>query len=464
MRKNDFPSGREWREIVDDAFFSDEDHVFSERYNMKKQQMLRRNTMKQTVNKKRVSAVVAAAVAVVAVIPATIYAYEKISAKIEKTAKYENTVTIQTPDSSDCVENMTESKYMYYEFGWLPEGYAPAVNNWGYDNVENGGRIAPLFYRLPDDTTLEMSLPFSEECENYQSGDKTAMINYRQNDVLSDNPFTREIFISFDGTSYLIDMSITNNISHEDLLKIIDNVKLVETDEKMYGDYIPWLDYENGESAEYKEPVFHAYEEDIRNVGDTISYPFTGEGKLDGYDVTLNSFEITDSFDGIHTDSCGWEADYSALMDENGNIIENIRSHIKQGDGVDTIDEVVLEESVPMHILKMNVTYTNTSDAVNDIIVSPIMFITKDGEGITHWEHREHNYRDSILGYESQSSFFSMETDSEHKGRKNHLILEPNESADVQITFFVAEDVKDKVNVSFLVSGNDFGEYFDVSQ
>ncbi|MBQ9139966.1 MAG: hypothetical protein IJX61_05120 [Ruminococcus sp.] len=465
MNKNNFPDEKEWEKIVEDAFSSDEEHIFSEHYKLNKQQMLRRITMtKKTFNKKRGLAVIAAAVAVTAAIPLSVLAYEKLTAKIEKTGNYENTISIQTPVAD--TENTEASKYMYYEFGWVPEGYVPSTEKPGFtlDSEEIEGGISTQFYKLPDDMTLELSLPFSAECETYEAEGKTALINYREPHVLfNENPYTREVFVSFEGTSYVLDMSITKDISHEDLLKIIDNITLYPTEEMLYGDYIPWLDESNYQSI--SNPETYAYEENVRTIGDTVSKPYSGAGMHDGYDITLNSFELTDSFDGITTDGCGWETDYSELMDENGNIIENIRTTVKRGDGVDTNDEIISEESLPMHILKMNVTYTNTADVENEVLISPIMFIIEDGEPVVNWEcDGEYSCYDSVLGGERQSHWFSVAADSEQKGSKNSLILEPGESADVQIAFFVDDNVKDKIYVSFDVSGNNFGEYFDVSQ
>ena len=463
MNKNNFPNEKEWEKIVEDAFSSDEEHIFSEHYKLNKQQMLRRVTMtKKTFNKKRGLAVIAAAVAVTAAIPLSVFAYEKLTAKIEKTANYENTISIQTPVAD--TENTEAPKYMFYEFGWVPEGYVPSTEKGGFtlDSDEIKGEISPLFYKLPDDMTLELSLPFSAECETYEAEGKTALINYREPHVFfNEIPYTREVFVSFEGTSYVLDISITKDISHEDLLKIIDNITLYPTEEKLHGDYIPWLDKSNYQSDSYSPQKFYAYEENVRTIGDTVSKHYSGNGN-DGYDVTLNSFELTDSFDGITTDGCGDETDFSHLMDENGNIIENIRTTIKRGDGVNTIDEIISEEVVPMH---MNVTYTNTADVENEICISPTMFIIEDGEPKVTWVNDKDGYSciDSITRFGGLREWFSLPTDSDKKGGKNYLILAPNESADVQIAFFVEDNVKDKVYVSFDVSGNNFGEYFDVN-
>ncbi len=466
MNKNNFPDEKEWKKIVEDAFSSDEEHIFSEHYKLNKQQMLRRVTMtKKTFNKKRGLAVIAAAVAVTAAIPLSVLAYEKLTAKIEKTGNYENTISIQTPVAD--TENTEAPKYMFYEFGWVPEGYVPHEENSGFKNPENGGRIAPDLYKLPDDTNVELKLPYSEKCETYESEGKTALINYRSPDVYNNGTISidRSVYICFEGTTYVLSIHISEDVSDADMKKMIDEITLYPTEERMHGTYIPWLDNNNYQSDSYTPPKTYAYEENVRTIGDTVSKPYSGNGN-DGYDVTLNSFELTDSFDGIATDGCGNAADFSHFMDENGNIVENIRTTIKRGDGVNTIDEIISEEVVPMHILKINVTITNTADIENDICICPTMFIIEDGEPKEDWVNNKDGYScfDSLVGYDGQRMWFSLAMDSDQKGGKNHLILAPNESADVQIAFFADDNVKDKIFVSFDVSGNNYGEYFDVNE
>ncbi len=483
MKKSEFPNEMEWDKIVEEAFSSDDVHIFSEHYSLRKQQMLRRNNMThKKFNKKRgIGLVVAAAVAAVA-IPTTIFAYEKLTFKIEKTAKYENTITIQIPSDEEAT---AEQGYMDFELGWIPDGFEYNEQDGKYRNAETNGGITAIFYKLPDDTTVEISLPFSADCETYETEGKTAFINYREPDVyFTDNKFTREIFVTFGDTNYVLDLFITSDISQEDMYKFIDNINLVPTDEKSYGTYIPWLEdnknkgQTNNSSAtktdkkNISEEKIRQFEENKRNIGDTISYPFNGEGTHSGYDITLNSVELTDSFEGIHTDGCFREWDYSDLMDENGNIVENIRTGIKYGDGVNTNDEIVSEEVVPIHIMKVNVTYTNTSDVEQEFCIHPYFFTFRDGVPFSDWGYDSENeigYFDSVMGRSRNYEHFSLDAAPEYRGEKNYIVLEAGESADVQLAYFVDDELKDEVYLDFRVSGGgtspvDFGEYFFIGQ
>lgn len=464
MKNNYIPDDKEWKKIIDEAFDSDEIHIFSEHYNMQKRCMQRRIEMKKTNKNKRVTAIIAIAAATAVLVPTSVYGYGKINAKIEKTANYRNTAVIYTEknDNSQPVEIAGEGEFVYYEFGWIPEGYSKSTDDYHRFINGNDGTIVGMFYVLPENSEMSVNFPHSEKCENYSKNGKTALINYSMDDVVfGEGKYKRNIFVSFDNSEYLLDIMISNDVSHEDLIKIIDNIKLIRTDEKLYGDYIPWLDTDNNNSAyvESKSTINYDYE---KQIGETINTSFGGNE----HSITLIDAVITDSFKGIDTDGCGEKTDFSHLIDKNGNIIENTRSYVKRGDGVNTADEIVSEEKIPMHILKLNVKITNTSDVENDICISPWAFIVEDGEPLFNWEARaEIPYYDSVLGYGRASEWFSLDIKKGTKSYKNHVILAPNESAEVEICYFVSDDVKDKVYVRFgHTPDSDCGIFYNVSQ
>lgn len=409
-------------------------------------------------NKRFILGTVAAAAAVAMIVPASVYAYNK-AASISKTAKYQNTVVISANSegsSEDTTENPWEIELMDYEFGWLPEGFTKRNDDWRYYN-EADESIDSYFFRLPDGKSTKIDLPYSENCETYESNGKTAMINYRVSYENSEydldyGDYGREIWVSFDGTNYLLELYLSDGISQEDTKKIIDNLKLVPTDVIRYNTYLPWED--TVDSVPYQDTLKEVDMEkcEVYHVGDTISYPGAPH-ENSGYSITLNSAEITDSFDGINTDGCGDDADYSELMDENGNIAKNTRSWIKRGDGVNTIDEVVKEEIFPLHILKLNVTYTNIADETNYIIINPHLFRFTDSKPyIHHYSEDGLDYEDSIFRH-IDFGHFSFDTAPDKKRGENSVILEPGESTDVQLAFFVADDEADKMQLYFRMSG-----------
>lgn len=451
--KKGFPDKQEWNKIVEEAFSSDDKHDFSAHYELRKDRMQRGIRMTKNTDRKgkKIVAAAVASVAAIALIPTSVYAYNRIKADISKTADYQTTISISTPEQ---IADESGDQFMFYTFNWLPDGYVKAEDPYTYINEDTNGKIGAQFYDLPKGTDISIDLPFSENCETYESGDKTAMINYRAPNIYdmtihhdnSEQPgYSRNIFVTFGETSYLAEINISDDVSDEDLRKLIDNMELIPTEEKMYGDYIPFLDPDNSSSPNYEETLQDAVNMNVVHVGDTVYYD--NEEYFGGFSFTLNSAEFIDNFDGINTDACGNYADYSQYMDENGNIIENIRSIIEFGDGVNSNDKVLSEESIPMHILKMNATFTNTRDVENEIGIDPTMFAIQDGKPVNQAfvNYNGQRYIDSVSGVSGSMDFFSMDTAPEKKGSKNAVYLAPGESAEVQLAFWVPDDLKDEV-------------------
>lgn len=451
--KKGFPDKQEWNKIVEEAFSSDDKHDFSAHYELRKDRMQRGIRMTKNTDRKgkKIVAAVIASAAAIALIPTSVYAYNRIKADISKTADYQTTISISTPEQ---IADESGDQFMFYTFNWLPDGYVKAEDPYTYINEDTNGKIDAQFYDLPKGTDISIDLPFSENCETYESGDKTAMINYRAPNIYdmtihhdnSEQPgYSRNIFVTFGETSYLAEINISDDVSDEDLRNLIDNMELIPTEEKMYGDYIPFLDPDNSSSSNYEETLQDAVNMNVVHVGDTVYYD--NEEYFGGFSFTLNSAEFVDNFDGINTDACGNYADYSQYMDENGNIIENIRSIIEFGDGVNSNDKVLSEESIPMHILKMNATFTNTRDVENEIGIDPTMFAIQDGKPVNQAfvNYNGQRYIDSVSGVSGSMDFFSMDTAPEKKGSKNAVYLAPGESAEVQLAFWVPDDLKDEV-------------------
>lgn len=457
-----FPDSDEWNRIVDAAFSSEEEHIFSDRYNERKGKMISGLVMKKRINRKRLTGIFAAGAAFAVLVPTTVYAYSRYNAAISKTAKYQNTITIepvnQTAESTEKSANK-KIQLMKCDFGWMPEGYIRSEK--GYSNKEAGGQITTIFYRIPDDKLkngTSIDIDYTDNFEKYETNGNTAMINYRVSYSEGDTDnFGREIWVIFNDTNYLLQIYPTDDVSRGDTLKMLDNIKLVPTDEICFSTYLPWLD-KTEHNVDYSSERRPVDEEKInmKHIGETGSY---NSDEFMNCDITVNSVEITDSLAGIHTDPCGNEKDYSQIADENGNILENTRTWIKAGDRINTIDEVVSEENIPLHILKVNATFTNNLDKTEDYCICPELFTFNDGVPEVVWQHDEESgldYNDSLHDAieGDYNRHFAFDTDPDKKGSKNHVILEPGESADVELAFLVSDDTINNAYLNFYVIGN----------
>lgn len=439
-----------------------------------------------THKKHRFAAAMVAVAAAAVLVPTSVYAISRITAKIEQTADYQNTVKIEAPTAAEGL-SANDEEYMIYELGYIPEGFVFGDENsthaGKYKNYETDGGITTTFVRLPaDGKEHKINLRFSENCENYESDGKTAMINYRvgysAGGDKNGNQYGREVWISFNDTRYVLVLYVTNDISQDELYKIIDNISLKPTDEKRFGEYIWWEDPANYSSGSGKKKTevnpHHIVDPDDENflkIGETGDY----NSDTLNCSFTINSAEFTDSFDGINTDGCGWEADYSAYMDENGNLLPNTRTWYTVGDGIYTLDEDIMSYDMPYHILKMNVTITNNADEYREFCICPNIvsftsdsvpeYIEEDLNIPSGYEDMDIEFYDSLDRIRAKKyidfvggHFFSFDTDDAHMGFKNYVNLEAGESADFEIRFVCSENRLGNLYVSFYTTGNSFSE------
>ena len=72
----------------------------------------------------------------------------------------------------------------------------------------------------------------------------------------------------------------------------------------------------------------------IFSIGDTVS---DENGFGHSVEITVNDAWVQDDFDGITTDGCGWGADYSEYLADDGKIYETYQ-YGTLGDGINTLD------------------------------------------------------------------------------------------------------------------------------
>lgn len=520
MKNNRLPSGKEWDKIVDDAFSSSEIHEFSDRYERRKAGLQKGNMMdnnerrreKESPRRKIDTSALIAMAAAAALVPASIFTVSHLSsnkapmtevelssqddteapeetmeeisepdteadsenfyARIEKTAEYQNYIYVNYPADGDRINETLTT-----EFGWLPEGVTLGGENTNikgkYHNGYGGG-MTPCLMIVPE-RGIQERLDNSADFEQYETDDRVIMINYRvsyeenaphDEDFVQDKPahinFGREVWVAFKGTKYVQIFYITDDFSKDDARQIAENIQLVPTDEETAGE---WFDrYEESEEMNdesesvYTPPTLEKDNASIFKIGDTITKNFPGES----VDITINSARYQDGFDGIHTDDCGQETDYSEYLSSDGRI-HNLREWIQHGDGVNSVDTVVSSEDQLMKVLVLDVTYTNKGNADitydsgiagyicpnilienNGSITCP-SFVTKDGC----------EFKDSVRHLISDDMMFSFDSPNKNFNfGKNHVDIPTGGTAEIQLAFLIPENNIGNVYVN--ITGDDW--------
>ena len=407
MKNNGLPNKNEWDKIVDDAFSSTEKHDFSVMYELKKAEIQKGITMKQSTNfiQRRYAGMVAAAAAIVIAVPATVYAFtngkpvtdtqqtEITTAPVETTIAQESTTLADTADeSTNKFQVEKENTYLYslkytpseeaaadvqkykVEYTWLPDNFktyddGPANSYY----TENNGLFIFNYYRVSIKEPIDTKIDSITNYDIVEEDDKEIYIFHRtdaMNDPsVKDQSFGREVWIHFTKTNFVANLTMTDNISDDDLIKIIKGMKLVTSDSEetetwtvndTEQDNIPETT-EAATSAASSHEVFSVSDLNIAHIGDNINFDIHCDAGTVPLTLTINKAWVQDNFDGINNDALGRPADFSQYLSDDGKIYDTIK-WIKYGNGVDTVDEVVKTEDVQMKVVVLEMTYKNNGD------------------------------------------------------------------------------------------------------
>ncbi|MCM1506800.1 MAG: hypothetical protein NC177_06650 [Ruminococcus flavefaciens] len=307
MKKYKLPDRDEWDKIVDEAFSSDDMHVFSENYRIKKQSMRKGITMKKN-NLIMNLTVTAAALAVVA-FPTGIYLTTRTA---ETTPATEVSSDENTEMSAEAMNNET---FYALEMGWLPEGFEKLEENEeGICYGKSGGEaeITVLFLKNVSYTPIAFN-PDNNIVNTVEAGisdGRSFVINYNDSydeELADPNVIGRRAMVAFDGTNYLARLIVTDSISKDDLKKIINEMKLIPSDTETAKDYHPSnltaVEVSNGiEDGEINEET-HVFTEDNTDYNTIydVEYGWLPEGiEYQGEDSPYgNKFHNWTTSDGM---------------------------------------------------------------------------------------------------------------------------------------------------------------------
>lgn len=396
---------------------------------------------KKKITMKKTHVIAACAAAALVIVPTSAIAYEYFSARIEKTNTYQNTVTI-TPQETQAAENPTETapQFMALDIGWLPEGYSLDETEGKYYNA-NGGGITCQYIRLPKDLVVSEQINNSISSEQYAADGKQILISEKAKgltNVYDEIFYNHEIWVVFDGTGYAAHAWLTSDLDAAAVKAFAEGLTLTPSDVETAGDYLP---EETGKSvhADSSAPKVLRDELNLIAIGEAAELNHTGIYAEDTISMTVTDAWLQKNFDGIN-------GDYSEFVDENGNVADLVRTWYNPGNGVDTLDEEVLSETIPQNVLVVKATYTNNSDHAVEHLIFPTLFTIRDNVAMENGELEsdiaERN-TEFLHPLKPDGCFFSIQ--SENGMHKNNITIPAGESVDVQLAYLVGDDMLDSL-------------------
>ena len=493
MKNKGLPTSEEWNNIIDEAFSSDEKHDFSALYELRRAEIQKGITMKTTTNhiQRRYRGMVAAAAAIVIAAPASVYALSKAlptSTPATETEEVENieiapeNLSVEDPEAIyDQLYYTTESENEYtlrftpkdsetdetrkcnVQYTWLPEGFSADVSSPAllhrFDK-DDGGAFEAYYFRVYESCPVEQEIYRVENIIDVSDEEKNAFIFCRQisDEDSTESTLSKNIWIHFKGTNFIVRMDAAGDISDSDLRSIIQGMKLVDAAE--FEDTLSWTtwnaltesesdDSNAGKDGDSNTCEVGAFES--LHIGDTFTdteiITDTIENKVE---ITLNDAWVQDNFDGISTDPCGNPADYSSFLSDDGKIYETYE-YGTLGDGVKTVDEVTDTITVQKKVIVLDLTYKNIGEnniyddmenGLFDYLVAPVLINGTEWDAnwrvLYHLDDKVQLSSDKI----AVEDFLSLETDN--KSGKNHINIPKDESTHVKVAMIAnADDLDD---------------------
>ncbi len=446
MKHDSFPyNDAEWNKIVENAFAPDtQPHVFSERYTRQKQDIQHQmevSHMKQHKfrMKKSLTAAVAVAAAIVA-IPTAVYASTQIRGYFQKDGgEYQQEMVIPKSDS-------VSDQIMALQVGWMPDGMAIDPSSGKYSDP-NGRSMTMLFYKMDNmDDALTHTVSYSVSQETLTCGSNTVL--YAVTDTTGqsgEDIFDKDVWVAFPDSNYAVQLYATTDMTKEEIEKIAENLSLTPSDTET----AELWSGEPQEEGSGTDEVYKISDYTIQQIGDTLrsdSYDDT-DAETDPSDritAKLDSVSLQDNFDGLPAvDDIGNPVDYSQYLNADGKVKDDVRTWYSRGDGVNTLDEKIKEETVPQRVLVMHLTYTNESSITQEICVCPNL-LQKNGDRLDYGEVAcepmdETTYCKGTLGDLKYGEFFLFTTDRDHS-KNNITNVAPGESVEATVAFLMDED------------------------
>lgn len=466
MAKNHLPFDDEYFDkIVEDAFDPNaEVHVFSDRYKKRKERLMKKNIQnneKKPIFRKKSVLAIAAAAAVVAVIPTSVYAGSRIyNAYVSSPAPYQRDITIDAGMSPSM-----DIKAL--NVGWVPEdmtkditmssdGEYTSCMKYNADTEDMRG-ISVLFWKIPTgDSVFQESITNAVNTNSYTdaNGNDVIIIAHSQ------EPQERhdEAWVAFRDTPYAAQVYVMGDVSDEERDKVLQNLSLESYDTEVAMEWSEDLFTEEESDYEFITRVDKSSIK-LANVGEPIVSETEDfeEGKYT-VEATINDISIQNNFDGITTDNFNDPTDYSEYTNSYGTVKDNIRTWYRCGDGVNTLDEKVSEETLAQSVVVLNVTYKNTSDIDwYECICPQIVFIDDDGNIDQYNTHEDMYYEDSLHELKTDNMMFSISTD--YAMSKNSLEpFKAGDTANVKIAFLINTEDLPHLYVMLENNGMDVGE------
>lgn len=283
-----------------------------------------------------------------------------------------------------------------------------------------------------------------------------------------------EIFVFYPDEYYTAQFFL-NGISKDDAVSVLENVTLEETGETLTTAdvYATWSRLV-GTAEETMEDADAAAEKEYSISGEAMDAALAvGDAWTDDtLTIALTDVQVADDL-SLLGDAAALDESFSSQVGEDGKLLDNTIEYVKRGDGVDTQDETVREETVAQKLLYLTFAYTNNGvGTAEDVLFYYNCFnLSEDGDSYVLVDNTTRALHGKAVDwdYTRQSSdaaasvemgWFDVTGGADQNGSNYISSIEPGETVTLHVAFLVNEDQLDGLYIAIGGCGGDpyFGE------
>ena len=359
----------------------------------------------------------------------------------------------------DQVQSTGETHYVRLNAEWLPDGMVQTEEGkYSYENTYAQGGVSMLCYYMDTgDSAFEMLTQQVVESETLDINGREGI--YLGQQVLGDDlQFNQQLYVAYPDLHLVLEMTAASDVSKEDAIRIAEHVTLTPVEQSEDKDVMlcyNWSSYLNADGGQEM-----ADESDLPVTSVTMESLKAAHAVGDAFDISENDLEkqpgltakVTDVQIGYNrsmlSDSMLGEDDKQAFASD-GTLLPVILTYVKEGDGVNTLDQVIRTEEEPQKLVCVTVEYTNNgTDTLKDVMFNgTINILEPDGDMAKIWraDTQTPSENDEWTYVAVASHSFNTEVglfDVKGGERSNNYIdsLAPGETVTVHWAFAVPEE------------------------
>ena len=389
-------------------------YIFSKKYEVNKKEFLNKIAINETLKKaKRRKMLVAAACAVIILVPCSAFAANKVintfKVNKEQTDPYAYQIKFEEETVTSGAEIATKSELFHsnvkLEYGYLPQGYTPGNSNNKF--ALNGDFYSNQNISVHIDT-IHTDEPLSYldvvETKDLTIGNNKATLLHKS--YTDQTSYSKILLIYYDDYGYYIEMFAQTAVPDAEILKMAENISFAscskedsdipvhpEDDPKIKAlmDAAKAKAVANGtqattSSSETTIASGPLDESKFLSIGKSFSgltYYNPYKSNSPNLTYTVENVEIKDSIAGMSTS--GFSSDYNELkrlVDGNGNLKPYVQNQLTKGDGKTSLDTVVGQTSSDLKLVYVTMKLKNTTNnLVNAATIIPLMCCLDNTDG-----------------------------------------------------------------------------------